>query len=62
MKIAERSPNFRLPPSCSNSDRVPTADRDRLAWIGNSGIRHATAALEERNHVQARAAAQSIEA
>ena len=32
-----------------------------LAWIGNGGIRQATAVLEERNHVQARAAAQSIE-
>jgi two-component sensor histidine kinase len=32
-----------------------------LAWIGDSGIRQATAALEERNHVQSRAAAQSIE-
>jgi two-component sensor histidine kinase len=32
-----------------------------LAWVGNTGIRRATDALEERNHLQSRAAAQAIE-
>ena len=32
-----------------------------LAWVGTAGIRQATVALEERNHVQSRVAAQAIE-